>query len=115
AASYTEWAVSLALRERLACVWSAQLGAQGERHVQRIIPDGCIDLLFTEGELIIAGPDTQSVELEVVPNRSFVGLRFHAGQAPAVLHVPASELRDLRLSAQEVLGARCSKLSDALS
>ena len=115
AASYTEWAVDPSLRGSLSCVWSAQFGARGEAHVQRIIPDGCIDLLFTDGELIIAGPDTESVELELVPNRSIVGLRFRAGQAPAVLGVPASELLDLRVSASELLGSRVSALSDGLA
>lgn len=104
-----------ALREQLACAWAAQFGAHGERHVQRVIPDGCIDLLFSDGELIIAGPDTESVELPVVPNRSFVGLRFRAGQAPAVLGVPASELLDQRISARELLGSRISALSDGLA
>lgn len=115
AASYAEWAVAPAAREQLACVWAAQLDARGEGHVQRIIPDGCIDLLFSEGQLSIAGPDTESVELEVVPNRAIVGVRFRAGQAPAVLGVPASELLDQRLDAREVLGSRISALSDALS
>src|SRR4051812_29343680 len=109
-ASYTEWSVTPALRQRLACVWAARLGVHGEGHVQRIIPDGCIDLLFSEGELIIAGPDSQSVTLEPAPNRTIVGLRFCAGQAPAVLRVPASALLDQRIDAREVLGARASEL-----
>lgn len=115
AASYAEWAVSPALGESVACVWAAQIAADGERHTQRIIPDGCIDLVFSEGELVIAGPDTESVELEIVPNRSFVGLRFHAGCAPAVLGVPASELLDRRIVASEVLGARAAALSERLA
>ncbi|HEY3256189.1 MAG TPA: DUF6597 domain-containing transcriptional factor [Polyangiaceae bacterium] len=115
AASYTEWPVEPALGESLACAWAAQFGAHGERHVQRVIPDGCIDLLFSEGELIIAGPDTESVELPMVPNRSFVGVRFHAGRAPAVLGVPASELLDLRVSASVVLGTRATALSEGLA
>jgi len=115
AASYAEWSVAPTLRESVACVWAARIGAAGERHVQRVIPDGCIDLVFCEGELLIAGPDTESVELEVVPNRSYVGLRFRAGHAPAVLGMPASELLDQRISASEVLGARAFALSERLS
>jgi AraC-like DNA-binding protein len=113
--SYTEWRVAPAMQSAVACVWVAQLGAQGERHVQRVIPDGCIDLLFSEGELTIAGPDTCSVEVDAVPNRTIVGLRFRAGQAPAVLGIPASELLDQRVEASEVLGhARLPALLDAL-
>jgi len=112
---YREWTVAAPLREHVACTWAARLGANGQRHVERIIPDGCIDLLFTEGELIIAGPDTQSVELPVEQNRSFVGVRFRTGVGPAALKVPASALADQRVLARDVLGADVSKLTDELA
>jgi AraC-like DNA-binding protein len=103
------------LRERVACVWAAQLGATGERHVERVIPDGCIDLVFSDGKLVISGPDTASVELEVMPNRSFVGVRFRAGVAPTALGVPATALLDRRVPARDVLGARAAELEEALA
>ncbi|HYP77796.1 MAG TPA: AraC family transcriptional regulator [Polyangiaceae bacterium] len=114
-ASYTEWPAAPVLCERLACLWAAHMGEYGEPHVRRIIPDGCIDLIFSDGDLIIAGPDTESVELHAVPNRSFVGVRFRSGQASSVLGLPASELLDLRISAQEVLGDRVSPVLDRLA
>jgi AraC-like DNA-binding protein len=83
--------------------------------VERIIPDGCIDVLFTEGELIIAGPDTQGVELPAEENRSFVGVRFRAGVGPAALKVPASTLADRRVLARDVLGNDVSRLTDELA
>lgn len=103
------------LQGRVACVWAAQLGAAGERHVERVIPDGCIDLVFSDGQLVIAGPDTASVELEVMPNRSFVGVRFCAGVAPTALGVPATALLDQRLPARDVLGAPAAELEEALA
>jgi len=115
AAAYAEWSVAPELRDVVACVWAAQIGALGERHAQRIIPDGCIDLVFYDNELTIAGPDTRSVELEVVPHRSFVGLRFHAGCAPAILGVSASELRDRRINAADVLGTRARELRERVA
>jgi AraC-like DNA-binding protein len=96
-------------------VWAAQLGAAGERHVERVIPDGCIDLVLSDGELVIAGPDTAGVELEVMPNRSFVGVRLCAGVAPTALGVPATALLDQRLPARDVLGARAAELEEALA
>ena len=103
------------LRGLVACVWAAQLGATGERHVERVIPDGCIDLVFSDGALVIAGPDTASVELEMIPNRSFVGVRFRVGVAPAALGVPATALLDQRLLARDVVGARAAELEQALA
>lgn len=112
---YTEWAAAPPLRDRLACLWAAQYGAAGERHVERVIPDGCIDLLFSGGELVLAGPDTQSVELPSGENLSFVGVRFRAGVAPAALGVPASAILDQRVPARDVLGADATRLRDELA
>lgn len=114
-ASYTEWAVAPEWRDQLACIWAAKMGVAGERHVERVIPDGCVDLVFSEGELVIAGPDTASVELCAEANRSFVGVRFRAGVAPVALGVPANALLDQRVAARDVLGSGISRLSEELA
>lgn len=62
----------------------------------RVLPDGCMDLLWNDGRLLVAGPDTRAYVTGGAPS-SWVGLRFAPGAAPAVLGVPAHELRDLRV------------------
>jgi AraC-like DNA-binding protein len=62
----------------------------------RVLPDGCMDLLWHEGRLLVAGPDTRAHVTAGAPG-TWVGLRFHPGSAPAFLGVPAHELRDLRV------------------
>lgn len=61
----------------------------------RVLPDGCMDLLWTEGRLLVAGPDTRAY-VPAAP-RTWTGLRFSPGSAPAFLGVPAHELRDRRV------------------
>ncbi|MEV6168802.1 helix-turn-helix transcriptional regulator [Streptomyces sp. NPDC051954] len=64
--------------------------------VRPVLPDGCMDLLWNDGRLLVAGPDTQAY----VPEgglRHWAGVRFHPGTAPAFLGVPAHELRDRRV------------------
>ncbi|WP_189813860.1 helix-turn-helix domain-containing protein [Streptomyces olivaceoviridis] len=61
-----------------------------------VLPDGCMDLLWSEGRLLVAGPDTRPY-LPEGPARSWAGIRFFPGTAPALLGVPAHELRDLRV------------------
>ncbi|MFF3887226.1 helix-turn-helix domain-containing protein [Streptomyces sp. NPDC001914] len=61
-----------------------------------VLPDGCMDLLWTEGRLLVAGPDTRPHVPDGVPG-GWAGVRFHPGTAPAYLGVPASELRDRRV------------------
>ncbi|OIJ89980.1 helix-turn-helix transcriptional regulator [Streptomyces colonosanans] len=62
-----------------------------------VLPDGCMDLLWTEGRLLVAGPDTHAYHPEGPPAR-WAGVRFPPGAAPAFLGVPAHELRDRRVA-----------------
>ncbi|MFE3852930.1 helix-turn-helix domain-containing protein [Streptomyces griseorubiginosus] len=62
----------------------------------RVLPDGCMDLLWHDGRLLVAGPDTRAYVTGGAPSR-WVGLRFAPGAAPAFLGVPGHELRDLRV------------------
>ncbi len=113
-AEYREWPVAPALREHLACLWVARYAQSGRPHVERVIPDGCMDLLFTGGRLLIAGPDTRGVEVPPRAGAVVVGVRFRPGVAPTVLRVPACHLVDARVEASEVLGDRAHALADAL-
>ncbi|WP_425570911.1 helix-turn-helix domain-containing protein [Rugosimonospora acidiphila] len=63
----------------------------------RILPDGCLDLIWASGTLLVAGPDTRAWLSESAPGTAYVGLRFAPGTGPAVLGVPACELRDSRV------------------
>ncbi|MBT2405073.1 MULTISPECIES: helix-turn-helix transcriptional regulator [unclassified Streptomyces] len=62
-----------------------------------VLPDGCMDLLWVEGRLLVAGPDTGPHPAGEVPGGSFAGIRLAPGTAPALLGVPAHELRDRRV------------------
>ncbi|WP_433732649.1 helix-turn-helix domain-containing protein [Nocardia sp. CA-129566] len=62
-----------------------------------VLPDGCMDLLWSEGRLLVAGPDTRAYMADGAVGRRWVGIRFAPGTAPALLGVPAHELRDRRV------------------
>ncbi|MFB6440334.1 helix-turn-helix domain-containing protein [Streptomyces sp. NPDC056411] len=63
-----------------------------------VLPDGCTDLIWSEGRLLVAGPDTGPQDLHgVPPGTRFTGVRFPPGVGPAVFGVPAGELRDRRV------------------
>ncbi|WP_329268770.1 DUF6597 domain-containing transcriptional factor [Streptomyces pseudovenezuelae] len=62
----------------------------------RVLPDGCMDLLWHEGRLLVAGPDTRAY-VTAGASSTWTGLRFSPGSAPAFLGVPAHELRDRRV------------------
>jgi len=71
-----------------------------EPAVARVVPDGCIDLIWSDGGLFVAGPDT--VAHDARPELTYVGVRFHPGWAPVLLGVPAAELRDARVPLDDV-------------
>ncbi|OKK22616.1 AraC family transcriptional regulator [Streptomyces sp. CB00455] len=67
-----------------------------------VLPDGCMDLLWAGGRLLVAGPDTGPHPAGEVPGGSFAGIRLAPGTAPALLGVPAHVLRDRRVELAEL-------------
>lgn len=69
--------------------------ATGAEH--RVVPDGCMDLIWWEGALIVAGPDTRAQLGVAPPGTRYTGLRLAPGVGPSVFGVPAWSLRDQRV------------------
>jgi AraC-like DNA-binding protein len=73
----------------------------------RVLPDGCVDLLWTSRSgLLVAGPDRTAHLSGGGPAQRWVGLRLPPGVGPAVLGVPAVELRDRRIPLADLWGDR---------
>jgi AraC-like DNA-binding protein len=104
--SYREWAPSGPLGELVECGWSATAPAGGPALDAAILPDGCMDLLWTGHELLVAGPDTGPHPYRRSPGVPTCGLRFRPGRLPALLDVPADALRDQRVPLAELHPAR---------
>jgi AraC-like DNA-binding protein len=85
----------------VACTWERTTAAGRD---VRIVPDACVDLIWSGGGLSIAGPDTRARVVTLAPRVCLVGVRLRPGVAGAVLRVPASELCDCTADAAEVLG-----------
>ena len=110
---YREWATGLAG----AVAWSR---AVDEPQAHRILPDGCLDLIWSDGRLLVAGPDTTAHEMNSPAGQVYTGLRFVPGTGPSVFGVPAHELRDSRVPLDQIwpqrlvdgLTARVSDASD---
>ncbi|WP_409468873.1 helix-turn-helix domain-containing protein [Streptomyces sp. HC307] len=62
----------------------------------RVLPDGCMDLLWNDGRLLVAGPDTHAHVTDGTAG-PWAGVRFYPGTAPALLGMPAYEVRDRRV------------------
>ncbi|MEU7019669.1 DUF6597 domain-containing transcriptional factor, partial [Streptomyces sp. NPDC046203] len=73
--------------------------------IRPVLPDGCMDLIWADGRLLVAGPDTRAYVPED-PAAAYAGVRFAPGEAPGVLGVEASALRDRRVELADLWGAR---------
>jgi AraC-like DNA-binding protein len=101
-AVYREFGVPAALRRLVRCGWRSRVDAAAAAHHQRVLPDGCMDLIWLDDQVVVAGPDRTAFLAVHRPGTVVTGLRFHPGAAPAVLGVPARELRDQRVPLPEL-------------
>jgi AraC-like DNA-binding protein len=95
--TYAERAVAPDLRSHLRCSWTTVTGSGGV-----VLPDGCLDLMWVDGSLLVAGPDTAAAPSELRPGLEIAAVRFRPGVAPVVLGPPSSELRDRRVPLAEL-------------
>ena len=110
--AYRELAPPRDLRGHVLCGWT--LGpVRGDSGA--VLPDGCMDIVWRQGHgLIVAGPDTGPASTSRPPGSTVVGVRFRPGAGPAMLGIPASELRDLRVPLTEVWGGDAERLEERL-
>lgn len=82
----------------------------------RILPDGCMDLLWDGDRLVIAGPDTAARWHRDPGGRGWTALRFGAGTGPAALGIPAGEVTDTSPALEQVwAGAAARRLTEQVA
>jgi AraC-like DNA-binding protein len=70
--------------------------------VNRILPDGCLDIIWNDGAVFVAGPDTVAEAATSPEGSRFCALRLADGLGPAVLGVPADELTDRQVPLEDL-------------
>ncbi|HVH21001.1 MAG TPA: AraC family transcriptional regulator [Pseudonocardia sp.] len=101
--AYREFRPPAPLRELVECGWTNEFPARPVASSVDILPDGCMDLVWTGTELLVAGPDTAPHPYRPPAGRDAAGLRFAPGRLPTLLGVSAAALRDLRVPLLELL------------
>ena len=116
--SYRELPPPPALAPYVSCLWVQTIGAGDGAYDQPVLPDGCADIVSTNGGLTVVGPATTAVTESFAPGSVIVGVRFRAGAAPPLLGVIANELLDQEVGLADVWGrpgsalaARCEDVS----
>ncbi|MGI5130443.1 DUF6597 domain-containing transcriptional factor [Pseudonocardia sp. CA-107938] len=91
---YRERRPPAALSEAVEAVWTLDSPAGA------VLPDGCMDLVWSNDRLLVAGPDTAPDDRR--RTGAAAGVRFRPGALPALLGVPGSALRDRRVPLAEL-------------
>jgi AraC-like DNA-binding protein len=92
------------LEQQVACVWI------GDGSAVHVLPDACVDIVWTKGRLVVAGPATGPDLAAATPGQGRCGVRFRVGAAGAALGLPASELLDEIVPIEEIWGAAGRRL-----
>jgi AraC-like DNA-binding protein len=98
--AYREHAPSDALSPWLACAWERR--GDGGPPV-RVLPDGCIDIIWSEGTgTYVVGANTTAFVVSLPPGARVAGVRMRPGAGAALLGVDAAALRDARIALEDV-------------
>lgn len=98
------------IAEHVMCLWTRDGPA-----ADRVLPDGCADIVWTGERLIVAGPATRPVFPDVSPTATKAGMRFRTGAAAHALGLPAAELRDESVALDDIWGARGRELAERMA
>jgi AraC-like DNA-binding protein len=112
---YHEFRPSLALAEYVLCFWTQTIRSR-VAFAQRVVPDGCVDILLMNEVPMVVGPWTEPFVAPLAPGTNIVGARCHPGLMSSLLGMPASELRNQSVPLRDVWGraetARFARIAD---
>jgi AraC-like DNA-binding protein len=101
--TYRELRPTAALQPWVECYWTRGED-DGACTPNRILPDGCADLVFdlTHDDAFAVGTMTTALVLPPSPGQRFFGVRFRPGRAAAFLRIPLAEITDARVPLREL-------------
>ncbi|MGX5731492.1 DUF6597 domain-containing transcriptional factor [Pseudoxanthomonas beigongshangi] len=114
APAYREVIPAAPLRAGLACAWFYQAPSHPAPPVL-VIPDGCVDLIWTQDDLFVAGPDPVAQPAAIAPGALLTAVRFAPGAAQAFLGLPLHAIAGQRIALRDLWGRRARRLADALA
>jgi len=110
--SYREHAPPPALAPWVECTWER---CDGGGPPVRVVPDGCIDVVWTEGAgTQVVGANTTAFLVHLPAGVRVAGVRMRPGAAPPLLGFEGSAVRDARPEVHEVWGDEGRRLAEAL-
>lgn len=114
AGSYRETRPVAPLQDHFSRAWVNRMDGSHPMHVT-VVPDGCTDILWKNGRLVVVGPDITAATPVLMPGQPVVGLRFRDGAARAWLGVPLDEIVGAEVAMTEFWGSEAQRIADELA
>lgn len=117
---YKEYLPSRSLTPYVACYWTIDIRASDREIEHRVIPDGCLDIIFdlrpssVSRAAFITGLMPSYEVMRLTGNRSLFGIRFYLETAHRILKHPASSFAGERVWLEEVWGREAGLWSEQL-
>jgi AraC-like DNA-binding protein len=94
------------------CRWEHRVGADVDH---RVVPDGCADVIVTDGRVLAVGPADGPAVHGLAAGSILLGLRLRPEAVATFFDVPADELRNQELPLDDVVGTlRARRLTDTV-
>lgn len=100
--AWAERPLPAGLRPWVASVWELRAGPEGS--MNRVLPDGSVDLVWFAGGIEVAGANTTAFTVAMGPGERAGGVRLRPGAAPALLGVSGAAIRDRRVAPGDLWG-----------
>ncbi|MEZ2127244.1 MULTISPECIES: DUF6597 domain-containing transcriptional factor [unclassified Sinorhizobium] len=100
---YEEMLPPAALADHFRCAWIHEIGKTPTCDIA-VVPDGCCDIIWTGGELMVVGPDRTAAFPMLSDGMRITGMRFHPGSAFSWLGLPLSEIVGRTLPLDDLWG-----------
>src|SRR5689334_7431343 len=107
---YSEMSPVPALQAHIRCAWMQIIPAGAVAPIV-VLPDGCVDIVWSEDRLSVAGPDLSAAVLPLPPGSAVFGLRFRPGAAANWLGLPISAITDQRPDLADLWGGYAHDLA----
>jgi AraC-like DNA-binding protein len=111
---YREFPLAGVLNGHFLCVWSNVFPGDQQGRLA-VVPDGCVDVIWANGTLMVAGPDVSVALSLLAPGANYVGIRFRPGAARNWLRLPMSEIVGARLALADLWGESAHEIENRIN
>ncbi len=114
---YAEYAPAPCLQPIVCCYWSSAMQPQQSSQSHRIVPDGCIDIIFdlyaTDHRSAFLSSLMCSYEvMELTESMAFFGIRLYASEVRSLLGYAGSSLTEAHVTLEQWLGAQAAPMAE---